>query len=298
MRAFVKRLSLWAFRTGQRLGVSIVPNHYYVPLADVGSLRARRSEWARPSAMLGLEVDLGAQVEALRSMVLPYRAEYEANGAYLDGVAREAGPGFGPLEAQALHGVLRHLKPRTVIEVGSGVSTYCILRATEEHPPRLTCIEPYPSDFLRASGVELLERRVESLDPTFFDRLESGDLLFIDSSHAVRPAGDVLYLYLEVLPRLKPGVHIHVHDIFLPYHYNRDVLFTYMQWVETGLLQALLVNNRRMRILFSMSMLHYGQPESLAAVFPGYRPQTDHDGLVESGSTTGHFPSSTFLVTV
>lgn len=297
MRDFLKNCTYSLFRRAQRIGVNIMPNHFYVPIADVNALAADRDHWARPSLMTGIAIDADAQVRKLRSTVLPYQSEYADNAAYREGIAGRFGPGYGPIEAQALHGYLRHLKPKTVIEVGAGVSTHCMLSAMKDHPAKHICIEPYPSDFLRSIGVELHEQRVETMDPSFFDRLEAGDFLFIDSSHAVRAGGDVLFLYLEVLPRLKPGVHVHIHDVYLPYNYNRTILLTYMQWSETALLQALLVNNSRLSIAFSLSLLHYSKPDALREVFPGYTPQADRNGLVDSMSGDGHFPSSIYLVT-
>jgi hypothetical protein len=137
---------------------------------------------------------------------------------------------------------------------------------------------------------------VQELAPSEFDSLENGDFLFIDSSHAVKPGGDVLYLYLEVLPRLKPGVIVHIHDIFFPYLHQRNVLDTLFQWTETALLQALLTNNERLRILFSLSMLHYDAPADLKRVFPEYTPAPDSAGLADD-RTGGHFPCSLYLQT-
>jgi predicted O-methyltransferase YrrM len=296
MRSLLKYLSFQVFKFGQRFGVNITPNHYYVPLADIHRLRKTRQIWAKPSKLVGIDVDIDAQVEALRTMVLPYKAEYAQNKAYLEGVAARYGPGYGPINAQALAGMLRHLKPKRIIEVGSGVSTYCMLKATEDHPAQVICIEPYPREILKTLGVTLHETPVEYLDPEFFEQLDSGDFLFIDSSHAVRLGGDVLFLYLEVLPRLKPGVYVYIDDIYLPYAYPHNVLETYMQWAETAILQALLVNNRKLKIVFSMSMLHFGRPEVLREVLPCYRPAKVRDGIREDKA--GHFPNSIYLLTV
>jgi len=219
-----------------------------------------------------------------------------------EGVAKGFGPGFGYVEAQCLHGVLRWLKPKRIVEVGSGVSTHCAVRATalnsaEGRGAEITCIEPYPSAYLRGSAdIRLIPRKVQELAPSEFDSLESGDFLFIDSSHTVKPGGDVLYLYLEVLPRLKPGVIVHIHDIFFPYLHQRNVLDTLFQWTETALLQALLTNNRRLGILFSLSMLHYDAPADLKRVFPEYNRAPDSAGLADD-RTQGHFPCSVYLKT-
>lgn len=293
-------------RAALRAGVVVVPNHYYASVADVHELRRLRELWAKRCAMIGVNMDVGAQADELLQMVKPYEPEYRGNAAYDEGTAKGFGPGFGYIEAQCLHGVLRALKPRRVCEVGSGVSTYCTLRALgrnemEGHSAWLTCIEPNPSRFLRTmrgKKVELIERPVQAVDPDFFRELQAGDLLFIDTTHAIKPGGDVIYLYLEVLPRLRPGVIVHIHDIYLPYLYQRDLLQlrNLFQWSETALLLALLVNNHRMSVLFCLSLLHYDAPAVLSSVFPEYRPQPAEDGLCASAAA-GHFPSSLYLRT-
>ena len=211
-------------------------------------------------------------------------------------------PGFGYIEAECLHGFLRHHKPRRIIEIGSGVSTYCALHAAdmnarEGSPATITCVEPYPSDFIRTvKGIDLVERRAEQLDPAFFDQLEAGDFLFIDSTHAVKPKGDVEFIYLELIPRLKPGVLIHIHDIHLPFTHQRDLLTTRFQWAETILLTALLTGNQNLSVLFCLSLLHYDEPEGLREVFPEYRREPGEDGL-DVRERELHYPSSIYLET-
>jgi predicted O-methyltransferase YrrM len=281
-------------------GVVVLPNHYYTPIADVRELTRTRDKWAKRSPMTGIDADLGRQVARLQEIVKPFEPEYRGNSTYKEGAARGFGPGFGYVEAQALHGVLRWLKPKRVIEVGSGVSTHCAtkalaLNASEGHPGKLTCIEPYPSDYLKSSaGIELVTSKVEELDPAAFDQLGDGDFLFIDTSHAVRPVGDVAHLYLEVLPRIKPGCVIHIHDIYFPYSFQRDLLDGLFQSAETAVLQALLTNNNGLEILFCLSMLHYDAQDVMKDVFPEYSPLPDVNGL-NVPNTAGHFPSSIYL---
>jgi predicted O-methyltransferase YrrM len=298
-----KRVLMKAHEQALRMGVVVLPKHYYVPIADVLELKKTRDIWARRCSMHGVDIDITQQAARLQQMVRPFEAEYRGNLALKEAAAQGFGPGFGYIEAQCLHGVLRSLKPRRIIEVGSGVSTYCAVKATalnaaEGKPAEITCIEPYPSAYLRGSGdIRLIIKKAQELAPAEFDRLEDGDFLFIDSSHAVKPGGDVLYLYLEVLPRLKPGVVIHIHDIYFPYLYQRNVLESFYQWTETAILQALLTNNQHLKILFSMSMLHYDVPDDLKKVFPEYSPAPGVDGLADDDLKPGHFPSSIYLQT-
>jgi hypothetical protein len=96
-----------------------------------------------------------------------------------------------------------------IIEVGSGFSSLIAAEAAAKNrSSALICIEPFPREFLRQRfpGLNsLIEKKVEDLDLDFFSQLGPGDILFIDSSHTVKIGGDVNYLFLEKLPRLKPG---------------------------------------------------------------------------------------------
>ena len=310
MKRRLKPLLKGAVGTLHRLllhaGVIVLPNHYYTPVADVHELRKLKKYWAKRSSMMGVGMDLAAQAHKLRDMVAPYESEYRGNEAFKQAAAKGFGLGFGYVEAQCLHGVLRALKPQKICEIGSGVSTYCTLRAIalneiEGYYTELTCVEPNPSNFLRemqSKRIDLIEKPVQILDPEFFDTLHAGDLLFIDSTHAIKPGGDVIYLYLEVIPRLRPGVVVHIHDIYLPNPYQRDLLHprTLFQWSETALLLALLTHNNRLNVLFCLSLLHYDAPEVLASVFPEYRPQAAENGLCVPAEE-GYFPSSIYLQT-
>jgi predicted O-methyltransferase YrrM len=303
-----KRLMLAAYKTGLRMGVVILPNHYMTAIPDLNELERTRGRWAHPSSLTGVSFDLAAQCRNLREFCLPFEAEYRGNAAFREAARDRWGPGFGYVEAQALHGVVRHLKPTRIVEVGSGLSTRCMLEAlrlnlAEGHPAELVSIEPYPSAALRNASVELIARPVQEVGFEVFDALAPGDLLFIDSSHTIKVASDVTFLILEVLPRLRPGVVVHFHDIYLPYDYPRETLRTIHQFEETALLHAYLIGNRGIRVLFCMSQLHYQRPDLIAEVFPEYHPQRDRDGLVETEvapfeEVPGHFPSSIYLEVV
>ena len=306
LKNMAKRALFEVHRTALRAGVIILPNHYYVGIADVNTLRRTTEIWARRSELLGVETDLDGQVVRAREICMPFEPEYRGNPVYKDAVSRGSGPGFGYIEAQALHGVVRYFKPRQIIEVGSGVSTRCSLAATamneHEGTPRcdIICIEPQPNPWLESREIRLIRSEVQGLGFELFEALEPGSLLFIDSSHTVKVGGDVNFLILEVLPRLRAGVLVHFHDIYLPYAYARNALTSLEHPQETVLLHAFLIGNRNIEILFSLSHLHYDRQDCLLEVFPEYRPQSDANGLHEGGygsvaATDNHFPSSTYL---
>ena len=303
----VKRAALGIHRLGIRLGVQILPSHYYSPVPNIIDLEKTVDEWAKRSELPGVSVDLEDQARNLRRICGPYETEYAGNEVYREAVSNGSGPGYGYIEAQCLHGVLRHFKPSKVVEVGSGVSTYCMLEALNRNqketgsPCQLVSIEPHPSQRLQAlSQINLLKRNVQSVAFEVFTSLGKGDFLFIDSSHTVKPGGDVNFLILEVLPRLRAGVIVHFHDIYLPYDYPRDTLRTFLHGMETSLLHAFLMFNSRAKIIFCLSQLHYDRSEVLREVFPEYVRQADRQGLQLDDrkpfdSIEEHFPSSIYL---
>jgi predicted O-methyltransferase YrrM len=277
------------------LGIFVLPKHYYTPIAETRVLRRCIDSWAKPAPMIGVDMDIERQLDWLRNTVTPFEPEYRGNQVYRAATAGDTGPGYGAIEAQCLHGVVRGLKPKRVIEVGSGVSTACIHEAIGRNGfGEITCIEPFPRPGLRKLPVRLVEKPVEAVDVEMFHKLDAGDLLFIDSSHAVRPGGDVLHLYLRVIPNLRPGVVIHIHDIYLPYLHQRDLLTSAFQWTETALLLALLTNNARLRVLACQSLLHYAAAAELKTIFPEYEPQPATLGLAKPRAA-GHFPASIYL---
>jgi predicted O-methyltransferase YrrM len=292
-----------------KVGLLVVPNHYYSNVPDPHQLESTIDEWAFASDLPGIEFDLDNQESTIENICEPYQDEYVGNPIYEEGVKGEYGPGFGYIEAQALHSVIRHKKPSKIIEIGSGLSTYLMNEAAkfnEEKDTEITCVEPFPNKQLSNlvndnDNIEIIEEKAQTVPLSVFEELDKGDLLFIDSSHTVKPGSDVNQIYLEILPRLPDGVIIHIHDIFLPYDYSRDTLQTFFHWSETSLLRALLINNPHLEIVFCMSHLHYEKQEILKTIFPDYNPQPDDKGLTHNylepfeNPSDEHFPSSIFI---
>ena len=190
---------------------------------------------------------------------------------------------FSRLDAWMLQGVLRHFKPKRMIEVGCGWSSLVTARVNREYLGGgldFTCIEPYPPDFLQG-GVEgisrLISQPVEEVAVETFLGLQDGDILFIDSSHTVKTGGDVNFLVGEVLPRLSPGVVIHFHDIFLPWDYPQEWVLSGRAWNEQYLVRSFLAFNSAFRILLGVGWLTHLRPDLLEEVLPAY-PRAYRDG--------------------
>jgi predicted O-methyltransferase YrrM len=214
------------------------------------------------------------------------RAELETLPSTVELARAGFGVGFNDVDARILYGMLRRVRPRRYFEIGSGISTAiaaCAARANApDDPLEIVCVEPHPYRNLYAiPGVTVLRRPAQELAPSFFQSLEANDVLFIDSSHILRIDGDVAYLYLEILPSLRPGVVIHIHDIPFPYNVphppeqwvfaeRRDSLFWPVFWNEAMLVQALLSGNPTFEIVLSAPLLRHHDESFLRELLPGY----------------------------
>jgi hypothetical protein len=171
---------------------------------------------------------------------------------------------FPPLDGMALTGMLRSLNSTRFVEVGSGVSTKFARRAVQMYGlrTRLTSIDPEPRNDIDRLCDHVIRRPLEQCNPDMFEVLEPGDICFLDSSHRSFQGSDVTVFFLEILPRLKPGVIVHVHDIYLPFDYIAGHLPR--QWNEQYLLAtALLFGPGRFEILFPAWFI--GRDPELAA---------------------------------
>jgi len=308
MKTKLKQIIFSLYKFISRLGIHILPVHYYSPIPDINKLKKTKNIWAKKSDLPGIEVDLDKQIQLLEKICLPYQKEYKGNTEFKFAVNNGFGPGFDYIEAQTLHSVIRYYKPKNIIEIGSGVSTWCALKAADRNEAEtgeklnFTSIEPFPSKMLlKLNSINLIQSKVQTIPfHKIVNKLSENDILFIDSTHTVRPGSDVNYLILEILPRLNPGVIVHFHDIYLPYDYKRSVLQTFYQWAETSLLHAFLIHNQKANIMFCESHLHYERKNELKEIFPEYNPQLDNNGIQDKRykpfeNIKDHFPSSTYI---
>jgi hypothetical protein len=311
LRDTLKRLYFIVYKTGVRLGIYLLPAQYYVSEPNIIELERTVDLWAKPSAMSGIDVDLDEQIDNLRRVCAPYQQEFYGNPHYRHAINQPFGSGrsrtFGYVEAQVLHALVRHNKPARMIEIGSGVPTYCTYQAMSMNRQEtgasghITCIEPYPIDMIKhmsstADNVELIDRPIQDVPLDYFRQLRPNDIVSIDSNHVVRSGSEVNYIVLEVLPIIPKGVLVQIHDIYLPYDYDRDVLRNFIHPNETALVAAFLACNPRYKILFALSMLHYGRRQQLQRVLPEYRPEADWRGMRVGEYDQGkHFPSSLWL---
>lgn len=248
---------------------------YYSPLPVVSKLRENTHRWSRPSELVGLQFDLEGMKQLLLHLQAEYAAEFNLLPNYNENQKRGFGPGYPAIDAMLLYFMIRHLKPRRFVEVGSGLSTYyCSVAAKrnreEGRPLEMTCIDPYPYEALyRIPHIGIIKKEVQDVEFSTFQELDSRDVLFIDSTHIVKIDGDVPYLHLEVLPRLKKGTFIHIHDVPFPYNvpYPPQYWIFDQQWPvfwnEAMLLQAFLSYNDAYEIVMSVPLLRNFEKEFL-----------------------------------
>lgn len=215
-----------------------------------------KGHWRSPHFSEGLAFEPERYLDFLRAVCGPYREQLFTLPLADPGTEQfyRNNGWFESVDADVLYGVVRNFSPAQVVEVGSGHSSRLTAQAIRDGhlATRLICVDPSPRVEIRRCADEFIESPVEDLPfNELADRLKSGDVLFIDSSHLIKSGGDVVYLYLQVLPRLQPGVLIHAHDIFLPYEYPQEyVMKQRWGWSEQYLVHALLMNNRNFEILW------------------------------------------------
>ncbi len=238
----LRRLAEDAARRALRpAGYQLTRRHFYSPIPIVEELPS--SLWDGPSELLGVDLRVEDALALLDGPLRPYLAEFRpplhppAPGASRytaepSGLSASAEPGrfwldnrsYGCVDAETLYAMLRHLKPARVYELGSGASSHVIhlaglANAREDGPLEHTIFDPFPytaSPMGPVQGATTHPIRTEDLDPARFATLRAGDVLFVDTTHTVRTGGDVTHIFLELVPRLAPGVTVHVHDVSCP----------------------------------------------------------------------------------
>jgi hypothetical protein len=261
---------------------------YYSVLPVLSEIEATRHRWDRPSELVGVQVNPAELEKTLGALADAWEPEFAGTtGDYVANTRRGFGPGYPQFDARTLYYMLREHKPRRYLEVGSGLSTYYASlagakNAADGTPLQITCIEPYPFDALRTiEGFELVEGFVQDVPLERFEALESGDVLFIDSSHALKIDSDVAFLFMEALPRVKPGVFVHVHDVHFPWNtpFPADTWILGerwpVYWQEAMIVQAFLAFNSAFEVLLSTPLVRHFDEQFLVDRFADYKPVSE-----------------------
>lgn len=255
------------------------PGHYYSPIP---SLREVKSNDERifnniPRDIPGVDLNVGVQLRLFDDLTkwyhtLPFK-EQKTNRLryYYENIF------YSYSDAIMLFCMIRHLRPKRIIEIGSGFSSCVMLDVNElffDNTISCTFIEPYPDrlhslitpeDRKRAN---ILQQRIQDVAPELFASLEENDILFIDSSHVSKIDSDVNHLLFNILPALAPGVYVHFHDIIYPFEYSRTWVYEGLFWNEAYILRAFLQYNTTFKIVMFNSYLAQFYREKLQNNMP------------------------------
>lgn len=248
---------------------SCFPNgHFYSPIISIEEVKKRENEiWKNrdTDGILGIDLKTKEQKQLVRELIkyyqeLPFKIEKQANIRY-----QFENGSYSYTDGLMLYSMIRHYQPKKIIEVGSGYSSMVMLDTNElffNNQIDLTFIDPYPERLyslmkeLDKEKTTIIEKDVQLIPLSVFEKLEAGDILFIDSTHVSKTGSDVNYILFEILPVLKSGVLIHFHDVFYPFEYPKEWVFQGRNWNEDYILKAFLMYNQKFEIkLFSEYLL-------------------------------------------
>ncbi len=266
---------LWEF-----FGFHITRNYFESPIPDTRYLGD--ALWDKDSELPGLNINSQFMINILELFLNKYIQEYErfprTKTCIPDQYYIKNGS-FESVDAEIYYCMIRHFKPRKIIEIGAGNSTYLAAQAIKKNKEEfgndteLIVIEPYPNKTLRKGfpGLsKLISIKLQDVNLSEFSKLDDNDILFIDSSHVLRIGSDVQLEYLELLPRLNKGVIVHIHDIFLPAEYKKEWIDSHRFLNEQYLLHAFLLFNDSFEVLWGGSFMHLKHPDKLEKAFHSY----------------------------
>lgn len=248
----------------------ITPGHFYSPITSAEEIRRKEPEiWKKPfpdREIAGVALN-EAEQWALWGRFVGYYREQPWAAHRREGLRYFfENENFSYSDALFLYYMLRHLRPRRLVEVGSGYSS-CVTLDTDElflgGTLACTFVEPH-TDLLFSlikeedkARIRVIPERVQDVGVELFSELEAGDVLFVDSTHVAKTASDVNHIFFNVLPRLRSGVFVHFHDIYYPFVYPREWEYEGRSWNETYVLRAFLQYNSAFRVYLFNSFLQY-----------------------------------------
>jgi len=263
-----------------KIGVFPITNHYYEPLFDSSKIiKSLRNDRNLP----GINFNVDSQLNLLREF--NYNSELiEISKLPVDELTYSFNKGpFRSGDAEILYNIVRNKQPKKIVEIGCGHSTLIIQHAINynkklnpNYECEHICIEPYECLWLENLKINVIREKVEELNVDLFTSLGENDILFIDSTHIIRPQGDVLFEYLEILPCLKLGVIVHVHDIFSPKDYLNEWKIQGVNfWDEQYLLEAFLSCNNQFEIICAVNFLKNNYYHELLSNCPFLTPDRE-----------------------
>jgi len=246
----------------------VPPGHFYSPIPSLADIATDSDQIfsINSKEIPGVNLRENAQLELLNKFIgfyseQPFTAHKNHENRYYF-----ENPSYSYSDAILLHCMIRHLTPKRIVEVGSGYSS-CVMLDTNDlffdGQVKNTFIEPYPDLLLSLikrddkSKIRLIPDRVQHVDLGVFEELEKNDILFIDSTHVTKINSDVNRILFDILPRLKPGVYVHFHDVFFPFEYPKEWVFKGISWNEQYILRAFLQYNSQFRVVLMNTFMEH-----------------------------------------
>ena len=257
------------------------PGHFYSPVINLDEVAQRQHQiWSSKRSLTGIRFNDEVQQDFFRSLIenserFPFSAHPEPGKFryYWDNKT------FGYSDGLSLFTTLVKFRPKRIIEIGSGFSSSLMLDTNDaflDKSIQFTFIEPNPhialERLLRKEDYKNTDVRrsfVQDVDLRFYESLEENDILFIDNSHVSKTGSDVNYLMTEVVPILKKGVLVHIHDIFYPFEYPKEwVLDLRINWNEIYTVHNFLLFNDSFEMVFFADYMQQQMREQYAATVP------------------------------
>jgi predicted O-methyltransferase YrrM len=241
------------------------PGHYYSPIPSADDIEEAARSLPNTRTLAGIELDEPGQRALLEELAAFYPSLPFTDSGVSGLRYRFDNESYSYADGIFLYCMLRHLKPRRLIEVGSGYTSALTLDTNERFlDNRIECtfIEPDPKLLFSLISeadrgrCRVIASRLQDVDLSVFDTLGPRDILFIDSTHVAKVNSDVNHLFFDILPRLAPGTIVHIHDVFPSLEYPVEWLRQGRAWNEQYVLRAFLQFNSRFRIrLFGSYMV-------------------------------------------
>jgi predicted O-methyltransferase YrrM len=250
------------------------PGHYYSPVISVIDIKKREFEiWknAKKEEIEGVQLRTEEQIKLIQQFAkfykeIPFKAEKQNTVRYYFENAF-----YSYTDGIVLYSMIRHYEPKRIIEIGSGFSSAVMLDTNQfffNNKIDLTFIDPYPERLYSLmtetdkKQATVIETDVQFIPLAVFRELKAGDILFVDSTHVTKTGSDVNYILFEILPLLESGVLIHFHDIFHPFEYPKEWVFSGISWNEAYILKAFLMYNDQFEIKLFSEYLHQHHKDS------------------------------------
>jgi len=275
LAASLRHRSLWFYR--------YPPGHYGSTIPSRREIDSRETELFSSSmeALPGIDLNVDRQLGLLHEFsqldesITLHRQPAEEARYYCENTIFRLG------DAVVLQCFLRHFRPRHVVEIGSGFSSAVMLDVRDEllQDLRMTFIEPYPARLERLmreqdrDGCTVIEKKVQDVPLDVFHGLGPNDILFVDSSHVLKIGSDLSTIFFTIFPALKPGVLVHIHDIFWPFEYPKEMLNEGRNWNEAYVARSFLQYNDTFEVVFFSSYLETAHADAIQGKLRGFREQ-------------------------